>query len=397
MDAYREFRRFSVVNRGLNLPQTGFVLDNRPIIVTNQHDPEEDSTAESNISHQSFVGSSKNLYPNQHVMKKQRTSDIGMTFQKNNLFPEANQRLTGIQMDMEGFSQSNIPFQNPNGNNQQCLPRVESIRTPTGRSGKRIPWSLNETRDLVKLRVEMDKDFKLNKKKHQPLWEHISCVLNSLYPSCQTTAITCSDKWKNTRREYIKLKNCGKPMEDYFKIMDMLENTKSNNPAEAIGAVTWTLAEICKLVECRLELDPKFRSFQHYHKDIWEELSNRLHKKLNLATSDKNPTVCSEKWRSIVKEYKQMKIEGKPIEGYMELVQILAENCKCIVIQYGTNKHQIAIHKTATVDDIKLAIKTVCGLQNHELPFWLEDQNGIAQPIDKAMPGNKVYNLRLVR
>ncbi|GLJ15310.1 hypothetical protein SUGI_0251030 [Cryptomeria japonica] len=308
-------------------------------------------------------------------MKKQRTTDIGMTFQKNNLFPEANQCVTGIQIDMEGFSQSNIPFQNPNGNNQQCLSRVESIRTPTGRSGKRIPWSLNETRDLAKLRVEMDKDFKLNRNKHQPLWKHISCVLNSLYPSCQRTAITCSDKWKNTRREYIKLKNCGKPTEDYFKIMDMLENTKSNNPAEAIRAVTWTLAEIY----------------------IWEEPSNRLHKKLNLATSDTNPTVCSEKWRSIVKEYKQMKIEGKPIEDYMELVQILADNCKCIVIQYGTNKHQIAIHKTATVDDIKLAIKTVCGLQNHELPFWLEDQNGIAQPIDKAMPGNKVYNLRLVR
>ncbi|GLJ15308.1 hypothetical protein SUGI_0250980 [Cryptomeria japonica] len=350
---------------------------------------------------QSFIGCSNNLYPNQHGMRKQRTSDIGMNFQKNNLFPEANKRLPAIQMDMEEFSKNNIPFQNPNANNQQCLPRVQSNTTPTGRSGMRLPWSLNETRDLVKLGVEMDNYFKLNRNKHQPLWEHISCVLNSLYPSCQRTANICSDKWENTRREYIKLKNGGKSMEDYFKIMDMLENTKSNNPAEAIRArskpVTWSLAEICKLVECRLELDPKFRSCQRYHKDIWEELSNRLHKKLNLATSDKNPIVCSEKWRSILMEYKQMKIKGKPIEGYMELVQILAENCKCIVIQYGTNKHQIAIHETATVDDIKLAIRTVCRLQNHELHFWLEDQNGIALPIDKAMPGNKVYNLRLAR
>ncbi|GLJ54465.1 hypothetical protein SUGI_1169740 [Cryptomeria japonica] len=130
---------------------------------------------------------------------------------------------------------------------------------------------------------------------------------------------------------------------------------------------------------------------------ILEEISSRLRKKLNLATSDKKPTVCSEKWRSIVKEYKQMKIEGKPIEGYMELVQILAENCKCIVIQYGTTKHQIVVPETATVDVIKLAINTVCGLQNHQLPFWLEDQNGNAQSIDKAMLGNKAYNLRLVR
>ena len=295
--------------------------------------------------------------------------------------------------------EDNISFQNPNSGNNKCPKGQESNKTLRSRSGKRLPWSLNETRDLIRLRAGMDKDFKLNRNKHKPLWENISGVINSMYPSCHRSANVCCDKWKNTRREYLKLKNSGKPIEDYFKIVDMIENTKTNDPPEAIRVrskpVTWTLAETRMLVECRIAMDPKFRNCARYHKDLWQELSIRLHAKLNLATSDKTPSVCREKWRCMVKEYKLMKIEGRPIRGFM--AQIIAENCTCIVIQYGTQKYQIAIFESARAEDIKFAIKSVCRLQNQGLNFWLEDQNGIAQPIDKSIPGNKLYNLHRVR
>ncbi|GLJ15312.1 hypothetical protein SUGI_0251070 [Cryptomeria japonica] len=284
--------------------------------------------------------------------------------------------------------------------NQQCLDieRNASIRSkennkPAMESSKpkqsRIRWSLNETNDLVEYRTEIDEMFKCGKWSQEHLWDKIASKLNSKYTFRHNglRGKACFKKWSKLLQEVKRLKKEGQTMEGYMKGVECFDGNSNHNPNE----LAWILEETLNLVLCRKEMDAKFKIFKDNYAGLWEEISRRL--KFN-QNCDKTPSSCSEKWDRILEEYSASKSKGEPIQGYLRIVETILEKDRSVIINFGTANRKVFIYETATTESIKQAIKWTFGL---ETSFWLEDEEGIVQPVHSGMPLNKVYSICLSR
>ncbi|WOL12783.1 hypothetical protein Cni_G21551 [Canna indica] len=93
-------------------------------------------------------------------------------------------------------------------------------------------------------------------------------------------------------------------------------------------AETWVQEETRSLIAFRREIDGLFNTSKS-NKHLWEQISARMREK----GFDRSPTMCTDKWRNLLKEFKKAKHQSKgsgsaKMSYYKELDELLKERSK---------------------------------------------------------------------
>ncbi|XP_010912856.1 trihelix transcription factor GT-4 isoform X1 [Elaeis guineensis] len=93
-------------------------------------------------------------------------------------------------------------------------------------------------------------------------------------------------------------------------------------------AETWVQEETRSLISLRREMDALFNTSKS-NKHLWEQISAKMRDK----GFDRSPTMCTDKWRNLLKEFKKAKHQAKgsgaaKISYYKELDEMLKERSK---------------------------------------------------------------------
>eukprot|EP00268_Persea_americana_P044211 TRINITY_DN44662_c0_g2_i2.p1 TRINITY_DN44662_c0_g2~~TRINITY_DN44662_c0_g2_i2.p1 ORF type:complete len:351 (+),score=69.36 TRINITY_DN44662_c0_g2_i2:439-1491(+) len=201
-------------------------------------------------------------------------------------------------------------------------------------------------------------------------------------------------------------------------------------------AETWVLEETRSLIGFRREMDGLFNTSKS-NKHLWEQISAKMREK----GFDRSPTMCTDKWRNLLKEYKKARQQDRgsgsaKTSYYKDLEDLMRERNKnaayksptpskvdsympfsdkgledagisfgsveggdnhsslggrVILVKWGEYTRRIGIDGTA--DAIKEAIKSAFGLRTKRA-FWLEDEDEVVRSLDRDMPLG-TYNLHL--
>lgn len=97
-------------------------------------------------------------------------------------------------------------------------------------------------------------------------------------------------------------------------------------------AETWVQDETRSLIGLRREMDSLFNTSKS-NKHLWEQISAKMREK----GFDRSPTMCTDKWRNLLKEFKKAKHHdrgggsgsGGKMSCYKEIDEILRERSKC--------------------------------------------------------------------
>ncbi|KAJ6351499.1 hypothetical protein OIU78_007423 [Salix suchowensis] len=150
-------------------------------------------------------------------------------------------------------------------------------------------------------------------------------------------------------------------------------------------AETWVQDETRSLIGFRREMDGLFNTSKS-NKHLWEQISTKMREK----GFDRSPTMCTDKWRNLLKEYKKAKHQNRgggsaKMSYYMEIDEILRgrnknSQYKCTVpskvdpyMQF-TDKESIAPRPSAScpnlaycvTETLRLALK----IQVYHLDHW---------------------------
>ncbi|CAM6049292.1 unnamed protein product [Sphagnum compactum] len=208
-------------------------------------------------------------------------------------------------------------------------------------------------------------------------------------------------------------------------------------------AETWVQDEIKALIAYRKEMDNMFNTSKS-NKHLWEQISRKMKER----GYDRSPTMCTDKWRNLLKEYKKAKVQDKGtsrVACFKDLEELLSDRAKSIpyrspakldalqlpskdqfdmfrvfrnpdhhllfqkwswsnaggdgqlsrgkviVVKFGDITRRIRVD--GPFESIKESIKTSFGLRSRR-PFWLEDDEGVIQPLSRNMPQGQ-YSLNL--
>ncbi|XP_042458315.1 trihelix transcription factor GT-1-like [Zingiber officinale] len=93
-------------------------------------------------------------------------------------------------------------------------------------------------------------------------------------------------------------------------------------------AETWIQEEMRSLIAFRREIDGLFNTSKS-NKHLWEQISAKMREK----GFDRSPTMCTDKWRNLLKEFKKAKHQSKgsgsaKMSYYKELDELLKERSK---------------------------------------------------------------------
>ncbi|XP_074571071.1 trihelix transcription factor GT-4-like isoform X1 [Curcuma longa] len=93
-------------------------------------------------------------------------------------------------------------------------------------------------------------------------------------------------------------------------------------------AETWAQEETRCLITFRREIDGLFNTSKS-NKHLWEQISAKMREK----GYDRSPTMCTDKWRNLLKEFKKAKHQSKgrgsaKMSSYKELDELLKERSK---------------------------------------------------------------------
>ncbi|OAY72484.1 Trihelix transcription factor GT-1 [Ananas comosus] len=93
-------------------------------------------------------------------------------------------------------------------------------------------------------------------------------------------------------------------------------------------AETWVQEETRSLISFRREMDGLFNTSKS-NKHLWEQISAKMREK----GYDRSPTMCTDKWRNLLKEFKKAKHQSKgsgsaKMSYYKELDELLKERSK---------------------------------------------------------------------
>ncbi|KDP26752.1 hypothetical protein JCGZ_17910 [Jatropha curcas] len=93
-------------------------------------------------------------------------------------------------------------------------------------------------------------------------------------------------------------------------------------------AETWVQDETRSLIALRREMDGLFNTSKS-NKHLWEQISAKMREK----GFDRSPTMCTDKWRNLLKEFKKAKHQDRgsgsaKMSYYKEIDEILRERCK---------------------------------------------------------------------
>ncbi|CAN0896198.1 Trihelix transcription factor GT-1, partial [Linum grandiflorum] len=96
-------------------------------------------------------------------------------------------------------------------------------------------------------------------------------------------------------------------------------------------AETWVQDETRSLISMRREMDGLFNTSKS-NKHLWEQISLKMRDK----GFDRSPTMCTDKWRNLLKEFKKVKHQEKgsaKMSYYKEIDEILKERGKTSPLQ----------------------------------------------------------------
>ncbi|XP_069148432.1 trihelix transcription factor GT-4-like isoform X3 [Solanum lycopersicum] len=189
-------------------------------------------------------------------------------------------------------------------------------------------------------------------------------------------------------------------------------------------AETWVQEETRVLIGLRREIDSLFNTSKS-NKHLWDQISMKMREK----GFDRSPTMCTDKWRNLLKEFKKAKQNqdrngSAKMSYYKEIDEILRDRTntplppppkvdsfmhfaqkglddtsitfgpvegepsqsyegRVISVKWGDYTKRIGIDGTA--DAIKEAIKSAFRLRTKRA-FWLEDEDNIVRTLDRDMP-----------
>ncbi|KAE9601097.1 hypothetical protein Lal_00024107 [Lupinus albus] len=117
---------------------------------------------------------------------------------------------------------------------------------------------------------------------------------------------------------------------------DEPEPEKHETKAPKKRAETWVQDETRTLIALRRERDILFNTSKS-NKHLWDQISS----KMRVKGFDRSPTMCTDKWRNLLKEFKKVKHQDRRKNGsspkmsyYKEIEDILKERGK--TVQYKT-------------------------------------------------------------
>ncbi|KAH8953110.1 hypothetical protein BDL97_08G006300 [Sphagnum fallax] len=179
-------------------------------------------------------------------------------------------------------------------------------------------------------------------------------------------------------------------------------------------AETWVQDEIKALIAYRKEMDSMFNTSKS-NKHLWEQISQKMKER----GYDRTPTMCTDKWRNLLKEYKKAKVQDKgtsKVACFKDLEELLSERAKSlpyrnpakldalqqggdcqlsggkvVAVKFGDMTRRIRVD--GPFKSINESVKTSFGLRTRR-PFWLEDDEGVIQPLSRDMPPGQ-YSLNL--
>ncbi|XP_022887627.1 trihelix transcription factor GT-4-like isoform X3 [Olea europaea var. sylvestris] len=211
-----------------------------------------------------------------------------------------------------------------------------------------------------------------------------------------------------------------------------LKSTASKKRAE-----TWVQEETRSLISLRREIDSSFNTSKS-NKHLWDQISMKMRER----GFDRSPTMCTDKWRNLLKEFRKAK-QNQDSNGngsakmsyYKDIEEILRDRSKIeanyksptppnaaagvskvesflqfaekglddsgisfgpvegeqshsydgrvITVKLGDYTKRIGIDGTA--DAIKEAIKSAFRLRTKRA-FWLEDEDNVVRTLDRDMP-----------
>ncbi|KAK8582921.1 hypothetical protein V6N13_069687 [Hibiscus sabdariffa] len=111
----------------------------------------------------------------------------------------------------------------------------------------------------------------------------------------------------------------------------MLGESSGDDPeikAPKKRAETWVHDETRSLIGFRREMDGRFNTSKS-NKHLWEQISGKMREK----GFDRSPTMCTDKWRNLLKEFKKAKHQDRgsgsaKMSYYKEIEDILSERTK---------------------------------------------------------------------
>ncbi|KAK6928468.1 Myb/SANT-like DNA-binding domain 4 [Dillenia turbinata] len=121
------------------------------------------------------------------------------------------------------------------------------------------------------------------------------------------------------------------PQQQQQMILTDTSNSEDPEPKAAPKkrAETWAQEETRSLITFRREVDSLFNTSKS-NKHLWEQISAKMREK----GFDRSPTMCTDKWRNLLKEFKKAKQQDRGGSGsgkmlcYKELEELLRERGK---------------------------------------------------------------------
>ncbi|KAJ7520927.1 hypothetical protein O6H91_19G029900 [Diphasiastrum complanatum] len=100
-------------------------------------------------------------------------------------------------------------------------------------------------------------------------------------------------------------------------------------------AETWVQEETKALIHYRKEMDSLFNTTKS-NKHLWEQISAKMKER----GYDRSPTMCIDKWRNLLKEYKKAKHQNKAgsskLSCYRDLEELLGERARQTPYKHAT-------------------------------------------------------------
>lgn len=174
------------------------------------------------------------------------------------------------------------------------------------------------------------------------------------------------------------------PQQQLMIMADNNNNTSSGDDHELRApkkrAETWVQEETRILISLRREVD-RFFNTSKSNKHLWEQISSKMRDK----GFDRSPTMCTDKWRNLLKEFKKVKHKnGKGSGGatkmlyYKDLEELIRDRAK-----NGTYK---AASPTSSKLDSFIQFSDK-GLEDGSIPFGPMEANGrstvnLERPLD---------------
>ncbi|XP_024978781.1 trihelix transcription factor GT-1-like isoform X2 [Cynara cardunculus var. scolymus] len=169
------------------------------------------------------------------------------------------------------------------------------------------------------------------------------------------------------------------PQQQLMIMADNNNNTSSGDDHELRApkkrAETWVQEETRILIGLRREVD-RFFNTSKSNKHLWEQISSKMRDK----GFDRSPTMCTDKWRNLLKEFKKVKHKnGKGSGGatkmlyYKDLEELIRDRAK-----NGTYK---ATSPTSSKLDSFIQFSDK-GLEDGSIPFGPMEVVNLERPLD---------------